>query len=163
MFVKLYLSLATPLYCNLVARKSSNLLIKGRFGAGCGNWRVDVEQPWIIHKATITTIEIWFLSMHPSTSNYWMLIFSPTTIGWKLHFILSKKRMVGRGVLAMVFGPGDMDWNMVSFNASVSIVLLQDLFFTHNDWVETSFHFIVWLIGFLPALMHPFPSQTLLL
>ena len=31
--------------------------------------------------------EIWFLALHPSSSNYWMLIFSPTMIAWKLHFI----------------------------------------------------------------------------
>ena len=32
-------------------------------------------------------IEIWFLALHPSPSNYWILIFSTTKIGWKLHFI----------------------------------------------------------------------------
>ena len=54
-------------------------------------------------------IEILFLAIHPSSSNYCMIIFSPTTIGWKLHFILSKKRMVGRVALAIVFGPDGMD------------------------------------------------------
>ena len=34
-------------------------------------------------------IEIWFLAMHSSSSNYCMLIFSPTTIGWKFLFVLS--------------------------------------------------------------------------
>ena len=39
-------------------------------------------------------IEILFLAMHPSSSNYWMLIFSPTMIGRKHHFISSKMAAV---------------------------------------------------------------------
>ena len=42
----------------------------------------------------------------------------------------------------MVLGPGEMNWNIVSCNASVFIELLHAHFFTHNDWVETSLHFI---------------------
>ena len=71
--------------------------------------------------------------------------------------------MVGRVALAMVFGPGGMDWNTVYCNASVFIVLLHAHFLTHNDWVETSFHFIVLVNGFLPALIHLSTCQTLLL
>ena len=45
----------------------------------------------------------------------------------------------------MVLGSGVMDWNTVSCNESVFIELLHALFFTHNDWVETSFHFIAYV------------------
>ena len=45
----------------------------------------------------------------------------------------------------MVLGPGVMDWNTVSCNESVFIELLHVHFFTHNDWVETSFHFIAYV------------------
>ena len=41
----------------------------------------------------------------------------------------------------MVLGPGEMNWNIVSCNASVFIELLHAHFFTHNDWVETSLNF----------------------
>ena len=53
-----------------------------------------------------------------------------------------KKMKDGCVAFAMVLGPGGMDWNTVSCNTSVFIELLHDHFFTHNDWVETSFHFI---------------------
>ena len=35
----------------------------------------------------VTWFDILFLVMHPSPSNYWMLIFSPRMIGWKLFSI----------------------------------------------------------------------------
>ena len=74
-----------------------------------------------------------------------------------------KKKMDGCVAFAMVLGPGEMDGNSVSCNASDCIELLHAHFFTHNDWIGTSFHFIVLLIGFLPALIHLFFYQTLLL
>ena len=40
----------------------------------------------------------------------------------------------------MVLGPGPMDWNIVSCNASSIPKLVDSLFFNHNDWVEPSFH-----------------------
>ena len=51
--------------------------------------------------------------------------------------------MVGRVAFAMVLGPGEIDSNIVSCNAFVFIELLEAHFFTHNDWVESSFQFIV--------------------
>ena len=55
---------------------------------------------------------------------------------------IEKKRGWSRFAFAMVLGRGEMDWNIVSCNASVFIELLDAHFFTHNDWVKTSFHFI---------------------
>ena len=66
--------------------------------------------------------------------------------------------MVGRVAFAMVLGPGEIDSNIVSCNAFVFIELLEAHFFTHNDWVESSFQFIVLLIGFLSC---PHPSSPL--
>ena len=52
---------------------------------------------------------------------------------------------------------------MVYCVASVFIVLLHAHFFIHNVSVESSFHFIVLVIVFLPALIHLSTCQTLLL
>ena len=48
-----------------------------------------VVLPLQLYSVPMEWIEILFLAMHPSSSYYCMPIFSPTTIGWKLHFILS--------------------------------------------------------------------------
>ena len=57
----------------------------------------------------------------------------------------AEKKEWSRVAFAMVLGPGVMDWNTVSCNESVFIELLHAHFFTHNDWVETSFHFITYV------------------
>ena len=60
-------------------------------------------------------IETLFLAMHPSSSNYCMIIFSPTTIGWKLHFILSKKGWLV--VLPLQLYSVLMEWIKIPFLA----------------------------------------------
>ena len=65
----------------------------------------------------------------------------------------------------MVLGPGGLVCNIVSCNASVFIELLDAHFFTHNDWMETSFHFIAYVDSIsLVCVSFIFPLyQTLLL
>ena len=45
----------------------------------------------------------------------------------------------------MVLGPGGLVCNIVFCNASVFIELLDAHFFSRNDWMETSFHFIAYV------------------
>ena len=48
-----------------------------------------VVLPLLLFSVLMEWIEILFLARHPSSLYYCIPIFSPTTIGWKLHFILS--------------------------------------------------------------------------
>ena len=101
-------------------------------------------------------IETLFLAMHPSSSNYCMIIFSPTTIGWKLHFILSKKGWLV--VLPLQLYSVLMEWIKIPFLAMHPSSLYYCMPIFSPTTIGWKLHFVLsfwWLFFSLHSFIFP--------